>query len=288
MKVKNSFLRIPAELIIELKKYCISKTKKRWKDLYKKNGFSSIEFETVFKIFTFNNKSQDIMDCPFIKIDDQFIIIPSLMAYADPARAISSNFLNRNCKLNFKGAGFEDRLKAGFKINNIKSSPLYKRVSDTEYECDVAFVVENDIFFVECKAHVQPYTTRQHANHLYKLYKETSQINRIADFYSNNPTIIKDQLNLGNDFQIGNYHRILITTSMIGTPLCVNGVYIVDESSFSMFVDRTPPSLMLIEEGVFKQQFTQRFDIYHGEITVNKIIDFLKSPPQIEILKSFS
>ncbi|UMR34462.1 hypothetical protein MJ749_17470 [Paenibacillus polymyxa] len=270
-----------------IKKYCISKTKKRWKDLYKKNGFSSIEFETVFKIFTFNNKSQDIMDCPFIKIDDQFIIIPSLMAYADPARAISSNFLNRNCKLNFKGAGFEDRLKAGFKINNIKSSPLYKRVSDTEYECDVAFVVENDIFFVECKAHVQPYTTRQHANHLYKLYKETSQINRIADFYSNNPTIIKDQLNLGNDFQIGNYHRILITTSMIGTPLCVNGVYIVDESSFSMFVDRTPPSLMLIEEGVFKQQFTQRFDIYHGEITVNKIIDFLKSPPQIEILKSF-
>lgn len=270
-----------------IKKHCISKTKKRWKDLYKKNGFSSIEFETVFKIFTFNNKSQDIMDCPFIKIDDQFIIIPSLMAYADPARAISSNFLNRNSKLNFKGAGFEDRLKAGFKINNIKSSPLYKRVSDTEYECDVAFVVENDIFFVECKAHVQPYTTRQHANHLYKLYKETSQINRIADFYSNNPTIIKEQLNLGDDFQIGNYHRILITTSMIGTPLYVNGVYIVDESSFSMFVDRTPPSLMLIEEGVFKQQFTQRFDIYHGEITVNKIIDFLKSPPQIEILKSF-
>ncbi|KOP65570.1 hypothetical protein AMS62_10165 [Bacillus sp. FJAT-18019] len=270
-----------------IKKYCISKTKRKWKDLYKKNGFSSLEFETIFKIFTFNKKSQDTLDCPFIKIDDQFIIIPSLIAYADPARALSSNFLNRNSKLNFKGAGFEDRLKAGFKINDIRYSPLYKRVSDTEYECDVAFVVENDIFFVECKAHVQPYTTRQHANHLYKLYKETNQINRIADFYSNNPTIIKDQLNLGDDFQIGTYHRILITTSMIGTPLYVNGVYIIDESSFNMFVDRTAPSLMLIEEGVFRQQFTQRFDIYHGEITVNKIIDFLKSPPQIEILKSF-
>ncbi|MEK4209269.1 MULTISPECIES: hypothetical protein [unclassified Paenibacillus] len=270
-----------------IKNYCISKTKKMWKELYLKNGFSNIEFEIIFNIFTFNNKSQDILDCPLIKVDDQFVLIPSLMIYADPARALSSNFLTRNSNLSFKGKGFEDRLKAGFKINKIKYSPLYKRVNDTEYECDVAFVMENDIFFVECKAHVQPYTTRQHANHLFKLYKETAQINRIADFFSNNPTLIKEQLTLDNDFQIENYHRILITTSMIGRPLEVNGVYIIDESSFNMFLSRTPPSLMLINEGAFKQHFTQKFDVYHGSITVNKIIDFLKSPPQIEILKSF-
>lgn len=112
-----------------------------------KNGFSNIEFEIIFNIFTFNNKSQDILDCPLIKVDDQFVLIPSLMIYADPARALSSNFLTRNSNLSFKGKGFEDRLKAGFKINKIKYSPLYKRVNDTEYECDVAFVMENDIFF---------------------------------------------------------------------------------------------------------------------------------------------
>ncbi|MBO2942790.1 hypothetical protein JJQ72_02165 [Paenibacillus sp. F411] len=270
-----------------IKKYCISKTKKMWKEFYKRNGFSSVEFETIFNFFMFNSKSQDILDCPLINIDDQFIILPSLIAHSDPARALASNFLNRNCNLDFKGPGFEDRVKAGFKINNIRHSPLYKRVKDTEYECDVAFAVENDIFFVECKAHVQPYTTRQHANHLYKLYKETAQINRIADFFSKNPALIKEQLKLADDFQIENYHQILITTSMVGTPLYVNGVYIIDESSFSMFVDRTPPSLMSIREGSYKQQFTQNFGVYNGNITVEKVLDFLKSPPQIEMMKSF-
>lgn len=77
--------------------------------------------------------------------------------------------------LDFKGSSFENRTKAGCDINKIRNSRLYKKTDETEYECDVAFVIENDIFFVECKAHVQPYTTRQHANHLYKLYKETFQ-----------------------------------------------------------------------------------------------------------------
>ncbi|MEF2966616.1 hypothetical protein V3851_12320 [Paenibacillus sp. M1] len=271
----------------KIKNVCLSKTKKMWKELYKRNGFTSSEFEIIFELLTFNNKSQDLIDCPLIKVDDQYIVIPSLTAKADPARALASNFLNKNINLDFKGSGFEDRVRAGFNLRKIRNSRLYKKDDETEYECDVAFIIENDIFFVECKAHVQPYTTRQHTNHLYKLYKETLQLNRIADFFSSNISLVKKQLKLDDEFKVRDVHRILITTSMLGTPLYVNGVYIIDESSFTMFIDRTPPSLMLVNNGVFKQQYTENFDIYHGEITVDKIIEFLKSPPQIHFMREF-
>lgn len=100
----------------------------------------------IIDFFTFNHKSQDLIDCPFILIDDQLVVIPSLTASADAARALASNFLNKNVNLDFKGGGFEDRIKAGFNINKIKNSRLYQKTSATEYECDVAFVIENDIF----------------------------------------------------------------------------------------------------------------------------------------------
>ncbi|WP_374016072.1 hypothetical protein ABU162_17160 [Paenibacillus thiaminolyticus] len=271
----------------KLKDGCLSRTKKMWKEIYKKNGFSSAEFDVILDYFTFNHKSQDLIDCPFIPIDDQLVILPSLTVHADAARAISSNFLNKNVNLDFKGIGFENRMKALFDMRKIRNSRLYKRTDETEFECDIAFVIENDIFFVECKAHVQPFTTRQHANHLYKLYKETFQLNRIADFFSDNIHLVREQLKLHDDFIIKKFHRILLTTSMIGTPMNINGVYIIDESAFTMFLNRKPPSLMLIKKGEYKKEYTDKFDIYEGDITVNKVIQFLGNPPQIQILKEF-
>src|SRR5690606_37290039 len=70
----------------KLKEVCISKTKKMWKELYKKNGFSSVEFNVIMDFFTFNNKSHDLVDCQFIPIDDQLVVVPSLTANVDVAR----------------------------------------------------------------------------------------------------------------------------------------------------------------------------------------------------------
>ena len=272
---------------LNLEKVCLSKTEYEWKKLFMQSGFTKEQSEEIIRFFTFNSKSLDLVDCPFIKVDDKLVVVPTLTKHADTARALASNFLNRDVNLSFKGQGFEDRTKVGLLINGITTGSLYKRTNGTEYECDVAFILEDDLFFIECKAHVQPFTGRQHANHLYKLYKETYQINRIADFFETNIQIVKEQLDLNENFSPKNIYRILLTTSMIGTPMFINGVYIVDESSFTMFIDRNPPSLTYVNEGKSKKYSSTRFDIFNGELTSQKLIDFLSAPPQIDIIKDF-
>lgn len=269
--------------VYNLDKVCICKTIYKWKGFFQQNGFSIGESEKIIEFFTFDKKSLDLIDCPFVKIDDKLIILPSLTSQADASRALASNFLNKNINLDFKGSGFEKRSKVGLDMNGIKNSGLYKKTDETEYECDIAFILNNDLIFVECKAHVQPHTTRQHANHLYKLYKETSQLNRIADFFEKNLSIVREQLKLDESFVPNKVHRILLTTSMVGTPLFVNGVHIIDESSFTKFIDRVPPSLGYFEKGSYINYPSTKFDIYQGKITVQKMLDFLSSPPQVKL-----
>lgn len=268
---------------LNLDKVCLSKSKENWKRFFEKNGFSRENSIKIINYFTFNKKSLDLIDCPFIEVNDQLIVIPSLTSQADVARALASNFLNENLNMDFKGPNFEERTIKGLELSNIKCSRLYKRDDNTEYECDIAFVLDNELFFVECKAHVQPFTTRQHANHLNKLYNETFQINRIAYFYEVNLHLVKEQLNLKDSFTPKKIHKILLTTSMIGRPMYVNGVHIVDESSFTMFVDRTPPRLDYFGKGASMNIESEKFDVYKGELTAQKMIEFLNSPPQIKI-----
>ncbi|MCZ8538372.1 hypothetical protein M9R32_14340 [Paenisporosarcina quisquiliarum] len=286
----KKFLRNQKKLeALNVEKVCLSKNRFEWRRFFKQHGFSNEESEDIIELFTFKNKSLDLVDCPFIEIDDKLIIIPSLTSQADASRALASNFLNRDINLDFKGRGFEERTKAGLNLNGITNGGLYKRIYGTEYECDIAFLLGDDLYFVECKAHVQPFTTRQHANHLYKLYKETDQANRIADFYQSNLKYVREQLNLQEDFSPRNIYRILLTTSMIGAPLLINGVYIIDESSFTMFIDRIPPSLKYFDNknGKYVKYSSTNLDAFNGPLTSRKMIDFLNSPPQIKIFRDF-
>lgn len=266
-----------------LDKVCLSKSFQGWSKIFQRNGFSKEDSKKIIEVFTFDNRSQDLVDCPFIDVDNQLIILPSLTSQSDAPRALASNFLNRHLNLDFKGPGFEDRTKAGLKLNNLNCKRLYKKTKETEFECDIAFVLDDELFFVECKAHVQPFTTRQHANHLSKLYKETYQLNRIAEYYKNNLQDVIEQLNLTEGFVPKETHNILLTTSMIGSPIFVNGVHIIDESSFTKFVDREPPSLKYFEKGNYFEKPSTKFDIYKGRITAKKMLEFLSYPPQIKI-----
>lgn len=266
-----------------LNKICLSKPIQEWEKYFQRNGFSREESKKIVAIFTFDNKCLDLIDTPFVKVDDSLLIIPTLTSQADVSRALASNFLNREINLEFKGTGFEERIKAGLNTCGLINSGLNKKFEGEPYQCDVAFILDNELFLIECKAHVQPYTTRQHANHLYKLYEESLQLKRIADFYESNIPIVNEQLNISANFVPNKVHRILLTTSMIGTPLFVNGAYIIDESTFTMFLDRTSPSLHYFEGETYSETYSDKFEVYQGKLSAKKLVELLKFPPQIKI-----
>jgi len=267
-----------------LDKVCICKPIGKWKKLFQQNGFSKEQAKEVIKIFTFDDKSQDLIDCPFIQFDECLVLVPSLIVHADPTRALASNFLNRNVDLAFRGIEFEERMKQSLSLRNINNTTLYKKVEE-EYECDIVFELDGDLYFIECKAHVQPFSARQHANHLHKLYDETYQLNRIADFYEENIIFVNEKLGLNKQFTPKKVHRILLTTSMVGSPIYINGVHIVDESSFVKFIDRNPPALKYFENQKEIEIPSVKFDLYNGELSNEKFEQYLSLPPQIEINK---
>ncbi|WP_068983521.1 MULTISPECIES: hypothetical protein [Lysinibacillus] len=270
--------------IFNLDKVCICKPNSKWEKLFQQNGFTRVESKEIIRMFTFEDKSQDLIDCPLIKFDENLVLIPSLTSNADPSRALASNFLNRNINLAFRGPEFEERMKASLDLKHLKNSSLYKKTNQ-EYECDIAFVLDDELYFIECKAHIQPFTVRQHANHLYKLYEETYQLNRIADFYEENINFVIEQLELEANFKPKKVHRILLTTSMMGAPIFVNGVYMVDESSLVKFISRKPPLLKYFDKGKYIEIPSTKFDIYRGPLDNEKFYQYLSSPPQIEITK---
>jgi hypothetical protein len=72
---------------------------------------------------------------------------------------------------------------------------------------------------------------------------------------------------------------------MLGTPIFINGVYMVDESSLIKFIDRNPPSLNFMEKGKYVEIPSDKFDIYEGNLSNEKFLKYLNTPPQIQITK---
>lgn len=272
---------------LNLNKVCIVKSKEQWIRYFQHYTFTKSQAEVIITHLTFSKGMQDLIDTPFIEIDDCLAIVPSLTSLSDASRALISNFVSRKKNLSFRGPGFEERIIKEMRAAGINASSLYKKIGIDEYECDIAFVLNNHLFFIECKAHLQPYTPRQHADQINKLFNETNQLHRIADFYEKNIPIVVEKLGLEDNFHPDETHRLIITTAMIGTPLVLNQVRIIDESAFSTFINRKSPELGFQTQKFSGSVKSNKFAVYKGEITVDKLIDFLKSPPAITITKEF-
>lgn len=273
--------------VLNLEKTCIVKSKYKWAKFFCMNGFSKKEAEIIIKIFTFTRGNLDLLDAPFVEIDDSLVVIPSLTSQCAISQALASNFNNQKINLSFRGPEFENKIIHELRKTGLKTGSLYKKINVDEYECDIAFILNDDLYLIECKAHIQPFTIRQHADHLKKLYDATSQLNRISNFFSNNINFVKEQLNLSSNFQPQNVYRILLTTSMVGSPLLINGVYITDETAFITFLSRSSPSLNYRDSNVQMKVSSQKFKEYEGEITSQKMINFLASPAAIQIARDF-
>ncbi|UUE91519.1 hypothetical protein [Bacillus cereus] len=273
---------------LNLRKICLCKKPEEWVRFFERQNFSKEEANTILKMLTFNKKSQDLIDCPFIKIEDYLVIIPSITAHADAARGLASNFTNQGINLNFKGYGFEKRINIDLSLAGVVPKNLHKKTSETEYECDIAFVLDNELFFVECKSQMQPYTTRQHCILLNNLTGYANQLNRIADYFTGDMDFVIKHLGLAEDFVPSRINKIILTTTMIGQPMFINGCYVIDESALNTFLTRKKPSVQQIASKKVGRIYSSNFnDVYDGEISAEKLRRFIETPPQVEIMKDF-
>lgn len=283
------------ERVLSVQNLCIVKTKFEWKK--KLTNFSKKinkqEAEIIVNKLIFNKNTRDLIDAPLIKVKDKLVLLPTLTKEIRPLSAILSIFSasddgEERPNLSFKGNIFENRVKIILKNSSgIDSERLHVKIDEKELEreIDIAFVLDEDLFFIECKSFNQPYTVREHATVHKKIRDSIVQLKRNATYFENNLAVVKQQLKIEEEIEIKEVHHVLLTSTTLGEAGGQSGIYLTDEASFNSFLLRNSPNLTLFEDNKKTVIPIDKSGIYSGKITSKKLLMFLKEQPSIESMK---
>ena len=271
--------------INQLDKLCIVKSKTQWTLEIKK--FLKVSKEIAEKILDnliFSKESYDLIDTPFIELGDCLAIIPSISQDTISAFAIISNFskrLNNLNDLSKKGYFLEKEITSVLHDENLRTiSNLKDSYQGENYEIDQIFAIGDVVYLVECKTLPYPYTVKEHAEQLCMIYGYLKKFERNIDYFMRNSQLFTSKLGIE---RVRDFKKIFITSTMLGKADNYNGIYIVDEASFSAFLRRYPPVAWDFCSG--RNIFTKDIPYYNGEITNSKMYQFLKRPAPIDAME---
>jgi hypothetical protein len=244
---------------------------------------------TIISKLNFTLGETDLFDTPLIKTGgSQFIIVPSIVALMDITRVLMCNFLKNEANLEFKGLGFEEKIINDLREQNINSGSLKAEGSINEgpertFQCDLAFIIDKDLFFCEIKSFSQPTTHRGFYELLGKKEEATVQLRSISEFYGKNMDIVRTQLGIFESWTPKKIYNLLIVTTPVGVGEKINRTFIIDYSGFVTFIKRMKPGITVLSKGVHFE--FNVFPEFNEEITTEKLIKFLKKPMQVEYEK---
>ena len=187
---------------LNLANWCIVKTRQEWTQLLVDNGIEQSKAKNIVKSITFKPASRDLIDCPLIPMDDDFLVaLPTLLKFVSPADAMLSNFIQKTFETGFRGKRFENQVLKMLDESKIQAKKIKTTYEDQEYECDVAFILDDSLFLTECKTFLQPQSPRDYYAFIGKLEDAVAQLKRISSFYQKHLDIIRRELNLDVSWQ---------------------------------------------------------------------------------------
>ncbi|MBQ7761635.1 MAG: hypothetical protein IJ400_06230 [Clostridia bacterium] len=209
----------------------LTKRDNSWKKLFIKSGIPKEYVDEIFDALVFTKKSTDLYDFPFVKVKEKYMIMPALLHFAEAGQVLKSRVRQQDFNISEKGKGFEKEIKEIIKSNNIPTISIHRKESGSDYECDLAFVLDETLFLCECKDNGDKYIF----NEISDFYMEdVDQLNRIADYYTDNIGIVKEEFKKAG-YKIREFkkvYRILIYNTVFHSCLDEKGVKIVDYEKF--------------------------------------------------------
>ncbi|OCA97888.1 hypothetical protein [Clostridium beijerinckii] len=257
---------------------CIVLKPQELKRKLRENGIKSEEHDDIIKLLTFKKK-KDLYDCPLIQVGEKYIMSPSLSSYNHRHLPILSRFNH----FEFQGKAMENKLIDYCRKANMKAISKKIRKDNEEYQCDLIFVVENDVYICECKAWGDTGTIRGYYELFEKKVDACDQLDRISNFYSNNFELCLRDLELPSDWRPKSINNILIISNMIGDVEKINGTIIIDYSSFVKFLKRDKAKLKIGKES---REIIDGLEVFDGVITASKMEKFLNSDVPIRLQKA--
>jgi hypothetical protein len=276
---------------LKLSTVCLLLNKQQIESHFYEFGISIGNMQKIIDRLTYGSKDTDLFDTPIINFkENEYIIMPSLAINTDIARVLMCNFLKKKSNMDFKGTGFENQVLKELSEKGIKCSGLYakgKLVGDSEerpFQCDVAFILNEDLYLCECKSFSQPTTHRGFYNLIGKKQDTTNdQFKKIADFYKLNIDIVRAKLNLPHSWNPRKIYKFILVSTPLGSREKIGDTFVIDYSAFSTFLQRNKPSIVDIE-GKTRYEFNF-YSILNGDISSEKMLKLFKNPPQVDMEK---
>ncbi|MFE4814577.1 hypothetical protein ACFQ9Y_26275 [Peribacillus simplex] len=264
-----------------------------WIQLFINHGIDQKSAEIICDKFTFKKNSVDWFDSPFIEINEKVLTLPSIVSNSQDVLALISMATKENMNLDFKGYCFEDRILHDLNKNKIPAVSIKRKVSNEEYQCDIAFILGRDLFLCECKHTAQPITQRKRYDfYNRKVPEDVEQTNRICDFYSSNVKFIIEDFNkkIGSNYTLHwkprrIYRMVIYSCKLVGN-LKLDGVIITDYTILATLIYRRLPTFW--KEGVPVKQIMppKMKGVFQGEVTSNKLLNFLEKPWQMDFQRA--
>lgn len=267
-------------------------TRDHWIQMFTKHGIDRDSARFIYSKLIFKKSSVDWFDSPFIELGENVITVPSLVSNLQDVIALMSMATKENMNLDFKGYCFEDRILNDLRNNQIPAVSIKRKVDNNEYQCDVAFLLGNDLFLCECKHTTQPATQRKRYDfYNQKIPEDVEQTNRICDFYSSNLIHVIDEFNknqecnLVPDWKPRRIYRMIIYSCKLARRLEKDKVIITDYTVFTTVLYKRLPTIF--EKGKPIKQFMppKMKGVFQGKLTTNKLLNFLEYPWQLGFQK---
>jgi hypothetical protein len=263
-------------------------TRDHWIEMFTRHGIDRDSAGFIYNKLKFKKNSVDWFDSPFIEIGENVITAPSPVINLQDVIALMSMATNEDMNLDFKGYCFEDRILNDLRSNQIPAVSIKRKLEDNEYQCDVAFLLGNDLFLCECKHTTQPVTQRKrHAFYNHKIPKDVEQTNRICDFYNSNLIHVIYEFNknqkcdLATDWKPRRIYRMLIYSCKLAQKLELDRVIITDYTVFTTLLYKRLPTIFKKGKPIKQIMPPKMRGVFQGELTTNKLLNFLENPWQI-------
>ncbi|UJB30499.1 hypothetical protein [Chromobacterium sp. Beijing] len=204
--------------------------------LLSNEGIDKSDCEFVVSSLTFTNKSTDILDCPLILVSpDRYAILKSCASVIHPAFSIESLLRSKGADFQSQGNKFQNNILKFLQGKNIPCATVKVK----NFDCDVAFIFDDDLYLCECKSKFQQENVKGYREYLEGFLLDTvAQHKKTTDFFVGNLSYIRKELSLDANWNPVNIHKLIVTSALLGRSLRVNDFYILDEKTLKDFFSR--------------------------------------------------
>ncbi|HHN9102987.1 TPA: hypothetical protein ACP61P_001122 [Escherichia coli] len=283
---------------LQLDRWLIIKSRESWLSFFQRKGIAADAAKKLIDYFTFNSKSHDLNDCPFIPCMDGLCLMPALIANSSVTRSLMSLFGSKKISQASKGRFHEQQFIKQVRDAGIKASSIDAHAN---YQCDCVILLDDFLIFTELKSNGQPIYYGKYYQQVCNIVGDSSlihdhnnkfmrsyfqQINRISEHYLNHLDVIIKEFELPSTWQPKGVYKLIVTTTMLGGKYHVDDTYVADKYALSSFFQRIPGVIYQTNEnGKMAKNIIDGFECCEGEFTIDKFIDYLSSLPSINAVR---